>query len=220
MANQVIFTDADQAAMSAIKQVYPSSLKEGRGRGWGRGGAEAGGEGRASTGRGEGRGEGRGGAKGGRGSVGPGVLAAELSVLQPAADAGATRAGSMGLNTTPANSAHAFGASRMPLQSLSNAGIDAPCGGGEQASPSLEVQRRCEQSRCDPATYSVLHASATHLQPLPSTPQDVAILEQLQPVERQKHTGQSRRHTGKESGRARFGGRHPAPGGARGAWGV
>ena len=149
MANQVIFTDADQAAMSAIKQVYPSSLKEGRGRGWRRGGAEAGGEGRASTGRGEGRGEGRGGAEGGRGSVGPGVLAAGLSVLQPAAGAGATRAGSMGLNTTPANSAHAFGASRMPLQSLSNAGIDAPCGGGEQASPSLEVQRRCEQSRCD-----------------------------------------------------------------------
>ena len=192
----------------------------GRDRGWRRGGAEAGGEGRASTGRGEGRGEGRGVAEGGRGSAGPGVLVAGLSVLQPAADAGATRAGSMGLNTTPANSAHAFGASRMPLQSLSNAGIDAPCGGGEQASPFLEVQRRCEQSRCDPATYSVLHASATHLQPLPSTPQNVAILEQLQPVERQKHTGQSRRHTGKESGRARFGGRHPARGGARGAWGV
>ena len=144
------------------------------------------------------------------------MLATGLSVLQPAADAGTTRAGSMGLNTTPANSAHAFGASRMPLQSPSNAGIDAPCGGGEQASPSLKVQRRCEQSRCDPATYSVLHASETHLQPLPSTPQNVAILEQLQPVERQKHTGQSRRHTGNESGRARFGGRHPAPGGARG----
>ena len=192
----------------------------GKGRGWRRGGAEAGGEVRASTGRGEGRGEGRGGAEGGRGSAGPGVLAAGLSALQPAADAGATRAGSMGLNTTSANSAHAFGASRMPLQSLSNAGIDAPCGGGEQASPSLEVQRRCEQSRCDPATYSVLHASVTRLQPLPSTPQNVAILEQLQPVERQKHTGQSRRHTGKESGRARFSGRHPARGGARGAWEV
>ncbi|CAM9403456.1 unnamed protein product, partial [Ascophyllum nodosum] len=140
----------------------------GRGRDWRRGEAEAGGEERASTGRGEGREEGRGGAEGGRGSAGPGVLAAGLSVLQPAADASATRAGCMGLDTTPANSAHAFGASRMPPQSLSNAGIDAPCGGGEQASPSLE--------------------------PLPSTPQDVAILEQLQPVERQKHTGLSRRH--------------------------
>ena len=28
MANQVIFTDADQAAMSAIEQVYPSSLNK------------------------------------------------------------------------------------------------------------------------------------------------------------------------------------------------
>ena len=125
------------------------------------------------------------------------MLAAGLSVLQPAADAGATRTGSMGLNTTPANSAYALGASRMPLQSLSNADIDAASDGGEQASPSLEVQRRCEQSRWDPATYSVLNSSATHLQPLPSTPQNVAILEQLQPVERQKHTGQPRRHTGK-----------------------
>ena len=149
----------------------------GTGRGRRRGGAEAGGEGSDSTGRGEGRGEGRGGAEGGRKSAGPGVVAAGLSVLQPAADAGATRAGSMGLNTTPANGAHAFGASNIPLRSLSNAGIDAPCGGGEQASPSLEVQRRCEQSRCDPATYSAFDAN--HLQPLPSTPQDAAILEQL-----------------------------------------
>ena len=50
-------------------------------------------------------------------------------------------------------------ASRMSLRSLSNAGIDAPSGGGEQASPSLEVQRRCEQSRCDPATYSAFDAA-------------------------------------------------------------
>ena len=204
-------------------------------------GAEAGGEGRASTGKDGGRGEGRGGVEEGRGSAGLGVVAAGLSVLQPAAEDGATRARSMGLNTTPANGAHAFGASRMPFRSLSNAGIDAPRGGGEQALPSLEVQRRCEQSRCDPATYlafdaadccqpesferaqlngEVLTASATHLQPLPSTPQDLAILEQLQPAERQKHTEQTRRHTGKESGRARFGGRHPASEGAQGAWRV
>ena len=65
MANQVIFTDADQAAMSDIKQVYPSSLKEGRGRGWRRGGAEAGGEGRASTGKGRGEERGAEGRRGG-----------------------------------------------------------------------------------------------------------------------------------------------------------
>ena len=79
-----------------------------------------------------------------RGSAGPGVVAAGLSVLQPAADGGATRASSMGLNSTPANGAHAFGASCMPLRSLGNAGIDAPCGEGEHALPFLEVQRRCE----------------------------------------------------------------------------
>lgn len=188
-----------------------------------------------ATARGGGRGRCRGrsagrGGRGGAGAVVPAVGVRSpgggLPALQQAAGANATSGGGgegracVSAGGRPAGAISAGGGAS-PFQSLSN----APRGGVRQALLGLASTAFDSASSCAPENFQqsrlngAMWQSDNHGHPLPPAPDQLAVLEDVQAPQRQKHTGPSKRRTSTRQRDARGGGQHVIQGGAAGAWG-
>lgn len=205
--------------------------------GGGSGRGKGGGTGRGGT---NGRGRKGSAARGGRAGAVAVVSAAGiqsptggLPALQQATGASATgggaRGGGAGVSAVgmpspgvelPAGAISAGGGAS-PFQSLDIALL----GGMGQASLGLASTAFDTASSSAPESFQQsrlngeMWHSDNHGQPLPGTPQELAYLDDVQPPQRQKQTGQSRRRTSTRQRDGRGGGQHAIQGGADGAWG-
>ncbi|CAB1104719.1 unnamed protein product [Ectocarpus sp. CCAP 1310/34] len=129
---------------------------------------------------------------------------------------------------TPTNATRPVGGSGAPLRSLSN----SPHDGVGQTSPGVTSSASLAfdaTNSCAPESFQQsrlngerLRAHENHGQPLPSTPHNVAFLDEVRSPPKRKQTGPTKRRKRKSSAQRnnRGGGQHVIQGGAKAAWGI
>lgn len=118
---------------------------------------------------------------------------------------------------TPTNATRPVGGSGAPLRSLSislhdGVGQTSP---GVTSSASLAFDAT---NSCAPESFQQLRLN--HAQPLPSTPQNVAFLDEVRSPPKREQTGPTKRRKSTAQRNNRGGGQHVIQGGAEAAWGI
>ncbi|CAB1113017.1 unnamed protein product [Ectocarpus sp. CCAP 1310/34] len=127
---------------------------------------------------------------------------------------------------TPRNATRPVGGSGAPLRALSDllhdgVGQTSP-GVTYSASLAFDATNSCapegfQQSRLNGER---LRARDNHGRPLPSTPQNVAFLDEVRSPPKRKQTGPTKRRKSTAQRNNRYGGQHVIQGGAEAAWGI
>ncbi|CAB1105884.1 unnamed protein product [Ectocarpus sp. CCAP 1310/34] len=127
---------------------------------------------------------------------------------------------------TPTNATRPVGGSGAPLRSLSN----SPHDGVGQTSPGVTSSASLAfdaTNSCAPESFQQsrlngerLRAHENHGQPLPSTPHNVAFLDEVRSPPKRKQTGPTKRRKSTAQRNNRGGGQHVIQGGAEAVWGI